>query len=171
MNRRGLSADDEARVRAALEQATADRDAAAKSGMTPPPAVPVNVAPANAVTGVTDKETLRQQIEAQHLAAEQAAIQQEQEAKAAKQAALEKQQAEMAAAKQQKLNMEATAKGAAPVVAGVPGTPATAMPAAPMTMVPGSKEQRLYDLLQLYKADRISPTEYHEQRAKIINEP
>jgi hypothetical protein len=36
---------------------------------------------------------------------------------------------------------------------------------------PGSKEERLSELLDLYKADRISPAEYHDQRAKIIAEP
>ena len=38
-------------------------------------------------------------------------------------------------------------------------------------MIPGSKEQRLADLLQLYKTDKISPSEYHQQRAKIVSEP
>jgi hypothetical protein len=43
---------------------------------------------------------------------------------------------------------------------------------APMVSAPaaGSKEQRLMDLLQAYKSDRISPTEYHAQRAKILAE-
>jgi len=36
---------------------------------------------------------------------------------------------------------------------------------------PGSKEDRLSELLDLYKADKISPAEYHDQRAKIIAEP
>jgi hypothetical protein len=35
----------------------------------------------------------------------------------------------------------------------------------------GSKERRLDDLLRLYKADQITPQEYHVQRAKIIAEP
>ncbi len=35
----------------------------------------------------------------------------------------------------------------------------------------GSKEQRLADLLQLYKSDKITPADYHEQRAKILAEP
>ena len=46
-------------------------------------------------------------------------------------------------------------------------------PEAPMVMpaaAPGSKEQRLADLLQLYKTDKITPVEYHEQRAKILAE-
>lgn len=35
----------------------------------------------------------------------------------------------------------------------------------------GSKERRLDDLLRLYKADQITPQEYHVQRAKILAEP
>jgi hypothetical protein len=34
-----------------------------------------------------------------------------------------------------------------------------------------SKEQRLQELLQQYMADRLSPEEYHAQRAKIVAEP
>ena len=44
------------------------------------------------------------------------------------------------------------------------------VPPAPTDFAPGSKEQRLYDLLQLYKADKITPAEYHQQRAKILAE-
>ena len=41
---------------------------------------------------------------------------------------------------------------------------------APASPIPTSKEARLAALLQQYKADLISPQEYHEQRAKIIAE-
>jgi hypothetical protein len=41
----------------------------------------------------------------------------------------------------------------------------------PVDMAPGSKQARLYDLLQRYKRDEITPTEYHESRAKILSEP
>lgn len=34
----------------------------------------------------------------------------------------------------------------------------------------GSKEQRLLELLERYKADKISPYEYHQERAKILAE-
>jgi len=34
-----------------------------------------------------------------------------------------------------------------------------------------TKEERLKELLDLYKADKLSPREYHEQRAKILKEP
>ncbi len=43
--------------------------------------------------------------------------------------------------------------------------------AMPVTLAPGSKEQRLADLLEMYKSDQISPAEYHNQRAKIMAEP
>jgi hypothetical protein len=36
---------------------------------------------------------------------------------------------------------------------------------------PASKQARLAALLQLYKADTITPQQYHTQRAKIIAEP
>jgi membrane protein involved in colicin uptake len=34
-----------------------------------------------------------------------------------------------------------------------------------------SKQQRLADLLEDYKQDKITPSEYHEKRAKILAEP
>jgi hypothetical protein len=37
--------------------------------------------------------------------------------------------------------------------------------------VSADKEQRLQELLSKYKADQISPEEYHQQRAKILAEP
>jgi hypothetical protein len=47
------------------------------------------------------------------------------------------------------------------------GTPIVA-PALPISM---TKEQKLAELLSQYKADRISPEQYHEQRAAILAEP
>jgi hypothetical protein len=44
-------------------------------------------------------------------------------------------------------------------------------PAPIPTMLSGSKEQQLADLLQLYKSDKITPAEYHAQRAKILAQP
>jgi hypothetical protein len=37
--------------------------------------------------------------------------------------------------------------------------------------ISADKQQRLADLLQKYKADEISPEQYHQQRAKILAEP
>jgi len=63
----------------------------------------------------------------------------------------------------------------APVTAPKPGpqpkpeAPKVTTPP-PSSNIPKSKEQRLKDLLDLYKADKISPKEYHEQRQKILTE-
>jgi hypothetical protein len=41
----------------------------------------------------------------------------------------------------------------------------------PPTGLSADKEQRLQQLLQEYRADKLSPDEYHVQRAKILAEP
>jgi hypothetical protein len=41
----------------------------------------------------------------------------------------------------------------------------------PPSTLSAAKQQRLEQLLQLYRADQITPQEYHEQRAKILAEP
>ncbi|MEO5802601.1 MAG: hypothetical protein ABIR24_03660 [Verrucomicrobiota bacterium] len=43
--------------------------------------------------------------------------------------------------------------------------------AKPLTVESGSKEGRLADLLRKYKADEITPHDYHIERAKILAEP
>jgi hypothetical protein len=43
--------------------------------------------------------------------------------------------------------------------------------AAPPLPISGSKEARLAELLRRYKADEITPDEYHRQRAKTLAEP
>ena len=51
--------------------------------------------------------------------------------------------------------------------------PVSAPPAptvVPQPSGPKSKQQQLMDLLELYKANKVTPHEYHEQRAKIISE-
>lgn len=55
-----------------------------------------------------------------------------------------------------------------PVVHQAPTAPVTFE--APALPISGSKEARLAALLQQYKADQITPQQYHEQRAKIIAE-
>jgi hypothetical protein len=42
---------------------------------------------------------------------------------------------------------------------------------APPSSLSASKETRLAELLQRYKADQITPQEYHTQRAAILAEP
>ena len=41
----------------------------------------------------------------------------------------------------------------------------------PATGLSSTKEQKLNELLNQYRADQISPQQYHEQRAKILAEP
>jgi hypothetical protein len=43
--------------------------------------------------------------------------------------------------------------------------------AGPPSALAADKEQRLQELLRKYKADQITPEEYHQQRAKILAEP
>jgi uncharacterized protein YgiM (DUF1202 family) len=52
-------------------------------------------------------------------------------------------------------------------------TGASAFPplAAPPPSVSADKDQRLQKLLRKYRADQITPEEYHQQRAKILAEP
>jgi hypothetical protein len=45
------------------------------------------------------------------------------------------------------------------------------MPSAPALPIAATKEQRLQQLLSQYKADQITPQQYHEQRAAILAEP
>ena len=51
--------------------------------------------------------------------------------------------------------------------------PAPTLPplAAPPTGLSAAKQQKLDQLLQLYRSDQITPQEYHEQRAKILAGP
>jgi hypothetical protein len=51
--------------------------------------------------------------------------------------------------------------------------PAPSLPplAGPPTGLSAAKQQKLDQLLQLYRADQITPQEYHDQRAKILAEP
>jgi hypothetical protein len=41
----------------------------------------------------------------------------------------------------------------------------------PTVALPRSRQQQLDELLRAYKADLITPGEYHRQRAKILSEP
>lgn len=72
-----------------------------------------------------------------------------------------------------------SASPAAPAVKETPSAPATVstpapapiQPAAEPEAAPKTKQERLNNLLMLYKADRLTPHEYHEQRAKLLAEP
>ena len=61
----------------------------------------------------------------------------------------------------------------APHVGKPPAKPAPEfkpLPSLPSSL-PTSKESRLAELLQLYRAEKIPPQEYHTRRAKILAEP
>jgi hypothetical protein len=74
-----------------------------------------------------------------------------------------------------------TAKEKKPEVKKKPGTAsvqkteaAETTPAAPIAEIPAgpkTKQQRLAELLDNYNADKITPQQYHEERAKIVAEP
>ncbi|MDD5139111.1 MAG: hypothetical protein PHY43_02490 [Verrucomicrobiales bacterium] len=68
------------------------------------------------------------------------------------------------------LNTNAVAAHPAPKPPAVtiPGPVPIVAPALPISM---TKEQRLQALLMLYKADQITPEQYHTRRAAILAEP
>jgi len=52
-----------------------------------------------------------------------------------------------------------------------PTTPALPSPEAPPSPIAPDKQQRLANLLRQYRADQITPEQYHTERAKIMAEP
>ena len=56
------------------------------------------------------------------------------------------------------------------IVTGKPTPSTSASVKAPPLPIPSTKEERLAQLLKQYKADEITPQEYHQQRAKIMAE-
>jgi hypothetical protein len=70
--------------------------------------------------------------------------------------------------------MEPPTRAMRPGSTGVFKEPTIAAPAnltVPPPQLSGSKQQRLDQLLQQYKSDQITSTQYHEQRAKVLAEP
>ena len=57
-----------------------------------------------------------------------------------------------------------------PAVTATSKKPVQVPMVAPAPPIAASKEQRLQQLLQQYKADQITPQEYHQQRAAILAE-
>ena len=51
------------------------------------------------------------------------------------------------------------------------GAPALTPIQVPPPAISADKEARLAELLRKYKADQITPEEYHQQRAKVLSEP
>ena len=62
-----------------------------------------------------------------------------------------------------------TAVTSKPAPKASPAKPAPAAPQQPAG--PKTKQQKLQDLLNAYRADKISPPEYQAERAKILAEP
>lgn len=54
-----------------------------------------------------------------------------------------------------------------------PATPATASPQPAAAVIPSvkSKREKLAELNELYKQDKVAPADYHQMRAKILAEP
>jgi hypothetical protein len=73
---------------------------------------------------------------------------------------------------EEKKQAEADAKKAkdAKKAAAMKGAPALKPLAGPPLPISAEKEQRLTELLQKYKADQITPEQYHTERAKILAE-
>jgi len=69
------------------------------------------------------------------------------------------------------LQQMGTPAPAATVATAAPAKSSPAKPAAAKTPVMSSKEQKLQELLNCYKADMVTPQEYHEQRAAILAQP
>ncbi len=65
--------------------------------------------------------------------------------------------------------VSAPAASSATATASVASAPARAPGSRPV--ITAEKEQRLADLLRLYKSDQITPLQYHSERAKILAEP
>jgi len=64
------------------------------------------------------------------------------------------------------------AEPAKPAVVNYPGKDLGMKPiAAPALPINATKEEKLQALLAKYKADQLSPEEYHKQRAEILTEP
>ncbi|HZV33804.1 MAG TPA: hypothetical protein VFB72_04440, partial [Verrucomicrobiae bacterium] len=88
---------------------------------------------------------------------------------AQEQAARQKAEAEKMAARKEKAKRKEATPVAAPAPVAVSPIPTTVPESVPPALS-GPKEQQLNQLLQLYKADKISPYEYHQERAKILAE-
>jgi hypothetical protein len=72
------------------------------------------------------------------------------------------------AAEKTELKPKEAAKPTPPKVMSARGLPPIESPA---PTISAAKQQQLQELLQLYQADKISPRDYHDQRAKILAEP
>jgi hypothetical protein len=66
---------------------------------------------------------------------------------------------------------EAKPVAAKPSKKNLKGAPAFPPIQGPPPSISAEKQQRMDELLRKYRADQITPEEYHQQRAKILAEP
>ena len=94
-------------------------------------------------------------------------------AEADRQAALVQKKAQQEAAEKAAARAKAKAEAERKLLQGnYPGKDLGMKPiVAPALPIADSKEERLAALLQKYKADKITPEQYHQQRAAILAEP
>jgi len=170
------------------EKATPPAPAPVKAVPAPPQATPV-VKPPDQTTAIIEAEKKAAAAEEKRLA-EEAKAKKRAAAKEKKRAAAERQrladeaQATQQAAAEAKAREDAQKSAAgeaetrkAESVQVKPDAVAEVKPAAfapletPPPAVPASKEAKLADLLRKYKADEITPKEYHQERARILAEP
>jgi len=147
------------RLREATRQKIAELNTKGKTvtEAAPPPATVA--APATTVAATPAKSAEDRRAEEKAAAAEQKRL--AEEAKAREKAAAEEASAR---ATQEKAKAKAEAKPAPKASAFEP------LPAPP-TNIAASKEARLAELLKKYKADEITPEQYHTERSKILAEP
>ena len=130
-----------------------------------PPAAPVAPPPADSESIAKAREALRQKMK--ELDAQPPASTNAPASAAAKPAPTKpKPTATKPEAKPAPVVEKAPKKPAA--VKSAPAFPAIQGPASPVS---GDKQQRLTELLRKYKADELTPEEYHLQRAKVMSEP
>jgi hypothetical protein len=156
----------QAAARQALEQKMKELDAnpPAASVVSPAePAAPAAAASAPVAPSV-DSGVVMKPVNKKAKPADTVRASQKSDSKAAAKA-----QAEKAATKTSQMTAKPVKTPAPVVVSGkkpdLNPTPAPALP------IPLTKQEKLQSLLQKYKADQISPEEYHQQRASILAEP
>ncbi len=156
-----MTSEQAAQLREALRQKMAELDAQEKSGQ-----------PTFAPVTSTSEAKSAAVIKAEQKAAAAEAKRQAEEAKTQERAAAEEQK-RAAAAEKQRWEDESKAKSAKPnPVTVTKANEATFAPVEPPpSAVPASKDAKLADLLRKYKADAITPEEYHKERAKVLAEP
>jgi hypothetical protein len=86
-------------------------------------------------------------------------------------AAVEEQRRAEAAAEAEAARLNPTLRRSTTAAGPRFGASSFAPMVAPPTSLSSSKEAQLADLTRRYKADQVTPEEYHKERAKLIAEP